>query len=48
MESNKLDIKLRKSKSLPNFRNALLKVGRPTAKPIYNIHNPLARNFSPG
>ena len=41
MESNKLDVTLRKSESLPYFRNALLKVGRPTAKPFYNIHNPI-------
>ena len=40
-EWNKLDVKLRKSESLPYFRNALLKVGGPTAKPIYNIHNPI-------
>ena len=38
---NKCDAKLRKSESLPYFRNALLKVGQPTAKPIYNIHNPI-------
>ena len=41
MEWNKLDVTLRKSESLPYFRNALLKIGRPTAKPIYNIHNPI-------
>ena len=39
MEWNKLDIKVKKFKSLPYFRNALLKVGRPAAKPIYNIQN---------
>ena len=42
MEWNKLDVKLRKSESLPYFRNALLKVGRPTAKPVYNIQNPIS------
>ena len=41
MEWNKLDVTIRKSESLPNFRNALLKTGRPAAKPIYNIHNPV-------
>ena len=41
MEWNKLDVTLRKSESLPYFRNALLQVGRPTTKPIYNIHNPV-------
>ena len=30
MECNELDVKLRKSKSLPYFGNALLKVGWPT------------------
>ena len=40
MEWNKVDRKLRKSESLPYFRNALLKVGKPTAIPTYNIHNP--------
>ena len=41
MEWNKLDVTLRKFESLPYFRNALLKIDRPTAKPIYNIHNPI-------
>ena len=41
MEWKKLDVTLRKSESLPYFRNALLNIGRPTAKPIYNIHNPI-------
>ena len=39
MEWNKLGVTLRKYESLPYFRNALLKIGRRTAKPIYNIHN---------
>ena len=42
MEWNKLDVTLRKSEFLPYFRNALLKVGRPTTKRIYNIHNPIS------
>ena len=37
-----MDVKRRKSESLPYFRNALLKVGRPTAKPIFIIHNTIA------
>ena len=41
MEWSKLDVTLRKSESLRYFRNASLKIGRPTAKPIYNIHNPI-------
>ena len=41
MDWNKLEVRLRKSESLPYFRNALLKVGQPTAKPICNIHNPI-------
>ena len=41
MELNKLDVKLRKSESLPYFRNALLKLGQPTAKPIYNTYKPI-------
>ena len=38
-EWNKLDVKLKKSEFLPYFRDALLKVGRPTAKPVYKLHN---------
>ena len=34
-------IKLRKSESLPYLRNVLLKVGRPTAKPVYYTHYPI-------
>ena len=40
-EWKRLDLKLRNSESLPYFRNTLLKVGWPTAKPIYN-HNPIS------
>ena len=45
MEWNKLDVKLIKSKSLPCFRNVLLKVRQRTAKPVYNIHNPIHLKF---
>ena len=41
MKWNKLDVKLRKSESLPYFRYALLKFGQPTPKPIYNMHYPI-------
>ena len=41
MEWNKLDVKLTKSESLPYLRNVLLKVGQPTAKPVYHTHNPI-------
>ena len=40
LEWNKLDRKIRQSSTLLTFRNSLLKMGRPTPKPIYNIHNP--------
>ena len=41
MEWNKLDVKVRKSESLPYLRNVLLQVGRPTVKPVYYTHNPI-------
>ena len=41
-EWNKLDLKIRQSKALLTFRNALIKIGRPISKPIYNIHNPVS------
>ena len=34
--------KIRQSSTLLTFRNSLLKTGRPTPKPVYNIHNPNA------
>ena len=40
-EWNKLDLKTRQSKTLLTFRNALIKIGRPIPKPIYNVHNPV-------
>ena len=36
-EWNKLDLKIRKSKTLLIFRNDLTKIGRPFSKPIYNV-----------
>ena len=38
-EWKKLDFKLRQSKTLLTFRNALIKIGRTIPKPIYNVHN---------
>ena len=39
MEWNNLVVELSKTGSLPYFKNALLKVGWPTDKLIYNIYN---------
>ena len=39
MEWNNLVVELSKPGSLPYFKNALLKVGWPTDKLIYNIYN---------
>ena len=39
MEWNKLDVTIRNSETLTYFRNALLEVGQPKDKPIYNINN---------
>ena len=41
MEWNKLDVTIRNSETLTYFRNALLEVGQPKDKPIYNINNPI-------
>ena len=38
-EWKKLDFKIRQSKTLLTFRNALIKIGRTIPKPIYNVHN---------
>ena len=40
-EWNKLDLKIRQSKTLLTFQNALIKIGRPIPKPIYNVYNPV-------
>ena len=44
-EWNKLDLKIQQSKTLLTFRNALIKIGRPITKPIYNVHNPVGLKF---
>ena len=40
LEWNKLDRRIRQSTTMLSFRNALLKIGRPTPKPVYNILDP--------
>ena len=45
LELNKLDMQIRRSESFLSFKNSLLKIGRPTAKPTYNIHNPIGLKF---
>ena len=40
-EWNKSDLKMRQSKTLLTFRNALIKIVRPIPEPIYNVHNPV-------
>ena len=35
----KLDKNIEQCKTIMSFRKSLLKIGRPTLKPIYNIHN---------
>ena len=45
LEWNKLDIQIRRSESFLSFKDSFRKVGRATAKPIYNIHNPSDLKF---
>ena len=42
---NKLDMQIRRPESFLSFKNSLLKIGRQTAKPTYNIHNPIGLKF---
>ena len=44
-EWNKLDLKIRQSKTLLTFPIALIKIGRPIPKPIYNAHNPVGSKW---
>ena len=37
-------MQIRRSETL-SFKHFLLKIGRPTAKPTYNIHNPIGLKF---
>ena len=45
LEWNKLYMQIRRSESFLFFKNSLLKIGQPTAKPTYNIHNPIGLKF---
>ena len=45
LEQNKLDMQIRRSESFLSFKHFLLKIGQPTAKPTYNIHNPIGLKF---
>ena len=40
LEWSKLDKNIQQSKTITSFRDSLLKIGWPTSKPAYNIHNP--------
>ena len=45
LELNKLDMQIRRSESFLSFKNSLLKIGRPTAKPTYKIPDPIRLKF---
>ena len=45
LEWNTLDMQIRRSESFLSSKISLLKIGRPTAKPTYNIHNPIGFKF---
>ena len=45
LEWSKLDMEIRRSESFLSFEDSLLTIGRPTAKPTYNIHNPIGLKF---
>ena len=45
LEWKKRDMYIRRSGSFLSFKNSLLKIGWPTAKPTYNIHNPIGLKF---
>ena len=38
-------MQIKRSKSFLSFKNSLLKIGQPTAKPTYNNHNPIGLKF---
>ena len=40
LEWDKLDRRISQSTTMMIFKNALLKIGRPTSKPVYYIHDP--------
>ena len=39
-EWNNLDLKIWQSETLLTFWNALIKIGRPIPRPLYNVHKP--------
>ena len=41
-EWNKLDLKIQHSNALLTFQNALIKIGGPIPRPVYNVHNSVA------
>ena len=45
IEWNKLDLDVCKSKFYANFRNNLLRLGRPNQRAIYSINNPVGLKF---
>ena len=45
LEWNKLDMQVRRLQSFLSFKNSLIKIGPPTTKPTYNIHNPIGVKF---
>ena len=42
---NKPGMQTRRSESFLSFKSSLLKTGRPTAKPTYNVYNPIGLKF---
>ena len=45
LEWNKLDMQIKRSESFLSFKNSLPKIGQPTAKATYKIHNPIGLKF---
>ena len=45
LEWNKLNMQIRRTESFLSFKNSLLKIGGPTAKPTCNIHNLIGLKF---
>ena len=45
LEWNNLDMKIGKTNFLMSFKNSSLRVGRPTAMPMYGVHNAIGLKF---
>ena len=45
LEWDRLNMQIRRSESFLSYKNSLLKIGRPTFKPTYNIHYPTGLKF---